>query len=175
LRPKVKCSHTPRKLRPTNFPGRWDATGTTGATLRTQSSSRACGLPAARRRRRESCTRVRGTRRVRSRAAPDPSQALSKRHQGSAPTRRSDRPDLNRDGDAHRCACTTSNHPIGCRPGARFVAEAVTGRPAAWRRMQSSVEARLPARWRPLWAGSMWLLHAFTGHRGSAFALVCDE
>jgi proline iminopeptidase len=26
LRPKVKCSHTPRKLRPTNFPGRRDAT-----------------------------------------------------------------------------------------------------------------------------------------------------
>jgi hypothetical protein len=23
---KAKCSHTPRKLRPTNFPGRWDAT-----------------------------------------------------------------------------------------------------------------------------------------------------
>jgi len=26
LRRKVKCSHTPRKLRPTNFPGNWDAT-----------------------------------------------------------------------------------------------------------------------------------------------------
>jgi hypothetical protein len=74
---------------------------------------------------RKSRTRVRGTRGVRSRAAPDPSQALSKRHRGSAPTRRSERPDLNRDGDAHRCACTTSNHPIGCRPGVRFVAIAI--------------------------------------------------
>jgi hypothetical protein len=61
------------------------------------------------------------------REAPDPSQALSKRHRGSAPTRRSDRPDLNRDGDAYRCACTTSNHPIGCRPGVRFVAVGIAG------------------------------------------------
>jgi len=32
-----------------------------------------------------------------------------------------------------------------------------------------------PGEWRSLWAGSMWLLHAYTGHRGSAFALVCDD
>jgi hypothetical protein len=65
--------------------------------------------------------------------------------------------------------------PIAGDPGARFVADAVAGRPAGRGRMRSSAEARFLRVAAAVGRVDVLLLHALSGRVGVAAASLEDE